>query len=223
MAGIPGRDLNGVQSAQLNVLNARAFAPSLAPEAGRLSLAGLSAWYCARTKPKHEHIAAANLRRHLGLEVFSPRLRSERATCRGVVKRVSEPLFPCYLFVHCALGEQMEQVRHTSGISSMVSFGQRIPEVPEAVLEDLRGCFGGEEALDVETCPAPGEGVTVAGGAFLGMEAVVLRAWPAKRRVAILLEILGQPARMEVDSHLLELERGCMAGSVPGLAAVALA
>jgi len=30
------------------------------------------AWYCARTKPKHEHIAAANLRKNLNLEVFIP-------------------------------------------------------------------------------------------------------------------------------------------------------
>ncbi len=42
------------------------------------------AWYCARTKPKHEHIAAANLLKNLGLEVFNPRLRVERATQRGL-------------------------------------------------------------------------------------------------------------------------------------------
>jgi len=42
------------------------------------------AWYCARTKPKHEHIAAANLQKNLGLEVFHPRLRMERATRRGI-------------------------------------------------------------------------------------------------------------------------------------------
>jgi transcriptional antiterminator RfaH len=182
-----------------------------------------SAWYCARTKPKHEHIAAANLRRNLGLEVFNPRLRSEQATVRGVIKRVTEPLFPCYLFVHCVLEERLDEVRHTSGISSMVNFGSRIPEVPELVIQDLRACFGAEESLDVDTCPAPGDGVTVSSGAFLGMQAVVLRAWPAKRRVAILLEILGQPTPMEVDASLLTLERKSVAQFVPVLAAPYLA
>src|SRR5262249_14693499 len=57
-------------------------------------------WYCARTKPKCEHIAAANLGRNLGLEVFNPRLRMERSTRRGLVRTV-EPLFPCYVFVKC--------------------------------------------------------------------------------------------------------------------------
>src|ERR1017187_7463945 len=79
------------------------------------------AWYCARTKPKHEHIAAANLRQNLGLEVFHPRLRIERATQRGVM-RVVEPLFPCYIFIRCMLEEDFGDIRHTSGISSLVHF-----------------------------------------------------------------------------------------------------
>ena len=57
-------------------------------------------WYCARTQPKHEHIAAAGVARKLDLEVFHPRLRIEKATRRGVVRFV-EPLFPCYIFVRC--------------------------------------------------------------------------------------------------------------------------
>ena len=57
-----------------------------------LPVTDLPAWYCVRTQPKHEHIAAASLGRNLGLEVFHPRLRLERATRRGQM-RVIEPLF----------------------------------------------------------------------------------------------------------------------------------
>src|SRR2546430_1851078 len=88
------------------------------------------AWYCARTQPKHEHIAAGNMARRLGLEVFHPRLRLERATRRGVV-RVIEPLFPCYIFVRCHLEERIDEIRYINGISSFVHFGQRIPSVPD--------------------------------------------------------------------------------------------
>src|ERR1017187_9362691 len=181
------------------------------------------AWYCARTKPKHEHIAAANRRLNLGLEIFNPRSRSERATLRGVIKRVTEPLFPCYVFVRCALEARLDQARHTSGISSIVHFGGRIPEVPEPVIGELRACFGTEESLDADTCPGPGDGVTLNSGAFFGMQAVVLRAWPAKRRVEVLLEILGRQTPMEVDSNLLTLERRSVATFVPVLAAPCLA
>lgn len=59
-----------------------------------------------RTKHKHEHIAAANLNKQLGLEILHPRLRLERTTRRGVV-RLIEPVFPCYVFARCDLGEHL--------------------------------------------------------------------------------------------------------------------
>ena len=93
------------------------------------------AWYCARTKPKHEHIAAANVRRNLGLEVFHPRLRIERATRRGMV-RVVEPLFPCYIFVRCAIEKTLNEIRYSNGISSIVHFADRIPTVEDSGIEE---------------------------------------------------------------------------------------
>ena len=178
------------------------------------------AWYCAKTKPKHDHIASANLRKNLGLEVFSPRLRSEQTTIRGVIKNITEPVFPGYVFVRCAIEEHLDQIRHTSGISGVVNFGGRIPTVPADVIEDLRTCFGAEEVLDMQKDPSPGDGVTLAGGAFLGMQAVVLRSWPARRRVQVLLEILGRPTPLEVDRSLLTLHRSSVAEWLPELAAV---
>jgi transcriptional antiterminator RfaH len=181
------------------------------------------AWYCAKTKPKHDHIAAANLRKNLGLEVFNPRLRSEQTTIRGVIKNVTEPVFPGYVFVRCAIEKHFDQVRHTSGLSGFVSFGGRIPAVPADVLEDLRTCFGTEEVLNLQKDPSPGDGVTLAGGAFLGMQAIVLRSWPAKRRVQVLLEILGRPTPIEVDRSLLTLHQSSVAEWLPELAAVSFA
>jgi transcriptional antiterminator RfaH len=185
---------------------------------------GLSlAWYCSRTKPKHDHIAAANLRKNLGLEVFSPRLRSEQTTIRGVIKSITEPVFPGYVFVRCAIEEHLDQIRHTSGIGGLVNFGGRIPTVPADVLEDLKSCFGAEEVLNLQKDPAPGDGVTLAGGAFQGMQAIVLRCWPARRRVQVLLEILGRPTPLEVDRSLLTLHGSSVARWLPELAAVSLA
>src|SRR6266699_372254 len=107
------------------------------------------AWYCARTQPKHEHIAAASLAQQLGLEVFNPRFRLERATRRGVV-RVVEPLFPCYIFVRCKSTASFDEIRYVTGISSLVHFGQRIPVVPDPVIDELKQCFEAEEPMSVE-------------------------------------------------------------------------
>ncbi|HTR42713.1 MAG TPA: transcriptional activator RfaH [Pseudomonadales bacterium] len=175
------------------------------------------AWHCARTKPKHEHIAAATLQKNLGLETFLPRLRIERATRRGAVRTV-EPLFPCYLFVHCVLGEQFGEIKHVNGISSLVRFGGKISVVEDAVIEELQDCFEADEPMAVEQRLIPGSEVSVAGGAFDGMRAHVLRNMPARKRVQVLLDILGQPTPVEVDRTAVVLMENTVAHLAPALA-----
>jgi transcriptional antiterminator RfaH len=175
-------------------------------------------WYCARTKPKSEHIAASNLRASSNIEVFHPRLRSTQTTRTGIVRRITEPLFPGYLFVRCNLFESLDRIRHTFGISSLVSFGLRIPPVPESVIEELMECFEADETLLMHRHPAPGDVVNVTTGAFYGMQAIVLRSWPAKRRVQVLLDILGRPTPMEVDSSLVTVEGKSLGEMLPELA-----
>ena len=175
-------------------------------------------WYCARTKPKHEHIATANLRKYLGLQVFNPQLRMERSTRRGPV-RVTEALFPCYIFVRCVIQERMDDIRYTNGISSIVHFADRIPPVSDTVIEDLQACFAAEEPMAVQEPLSPGVDVVIGEGAFSGMRASVLRVMPAGRRVQVLLDILGRPTAVEVDRRSVTLERNTLADLVPLLAA----
>jgi transcriptional antiterminator RfaH len=176
------------------------------------------AWYCARTKPKHEHIAAANVRKNLKLEVFNPRLRVERATRRGVVRSV-EPLFPCYIFVRCVVEEKLNDLQHTNGVSSLVRFGQKIPTVGDSIIQELQKYFEAEEPMAVEDSLAPADEVIIANGVFAGMQAKVLRVMPATQRVQILLHILGGPTSVEVDRVSVVLEKNTMADRLPILAA----
>jgi transcriptional antiterminator RfaH len=176
------------------------------------------AWYCARTKPKHEHIAAANLRRNLNLEVFHPRLRFERATRRGVV-RVNEPLFPCYIFIRCVIEDKLNDIRRTSGVGGVVHFSQRIPSISDSVIEELKECFEGQETMNVEDRISPGDEVLLSDGVFAGMRAFVLRVMPAKRRIQILLDVLGRPTPAEIDESSAIIERNAVADLVPFLAA----
>ena len=175
------------------------------------------AGYCARTKPKHEHIAAANVRKHLSLEVFHPRLRMERATRRGVA-RIIEPLFPCYIFVRCVISEHVNEIRRMNGISSLVHFGDRIPIIADSVIGELQECFEAEEPLALEDRLSPGDEVTMGDGAFAGMRAFVLRVMPARQRVQVLLEILGGLTQVEVDRSSVVLESDTVADRAPVLA-----
>jgi len=175
------------------------------------------AWYCARTEPKHEHIVAANVGRNLGLEVFHPRLRMERATRRGVM-RVVEPLFPCYIFIRCILENRLDEIRHVTGISSLVHFGRKIPAVPDSAIEELKQCFESEQPMIVQDGVVPGAEVTIVEGAFFGFSGMVVRALSAGQRVQILLDFLGRVTLTEVDRKSLKLENRRVADLLPLLA-----
>jgi transcriptional antiterminator RfaH len=182
---------------------------------------GKIAWYCARTKPKHEHLAAAHLLRNLNLEVFHPQLRVERVTQRGVV-RVVEPLFPCYIFVRCVIEECLDEIQYANGVHSLLHFGQRIPPVADDIIQELRECFLAEDTLTVHDQISPGDEITIGDGAFAGMRAYVLRLMPAKKRVQVLLEVLGGMTPVEVNRCSVVLVKNSLAELVPILAAPCL-
>ena len=174
-------------------------------------------WYCARTKAKHEHIAAANLRKNLNLEVFHPRLRVERAT-RRCVMRVIEPLFPCYIFVKCVLEEKIAQIQNAGGIIGLVRFGGKVPQVDDSIIEELEECFVADVPMTVERYLSPGDEVALVEGVFAESRAFVLRVMPARQRVQVLLDILGRPTSVEVNYTSVVLDR-TLAELAPVLAA----
>lgn len=104
-------------------------------------------------------------------------------------------------------------------MSTVVHFAQKIPQIADAVIEELRECFEGEETMTVEDRLSPGDEVIVAEGAFSGMSAFVLRVMPARRRVQVLLDVLGRPTPAEVDESSVVIEGNRVANLVPMLAA----
>src|SRR5262249_43854978 len=88
---------------------------------------GRVAWYCLRSQPKHEHIAAAHLR-ILGVNVFCPRIRFKRKTRLGIVW-VTEAMFPGYLFARFELAEMHRKVTYAHGVSGIVRFADRYPAI----------------------------------------------------------------------------------------------
>lgn len=155
-------------------------------------------WFCLRTQPKHEHVAAAVLRREFSIPCFSPRLRFRKATRRGAVWFV-EPMFPGYLFAHFVYRVRHRAVEHASGVAGMVHFGDNLAIVELDVISALQDKAGQEEVVTIDPEIGVGHSVTIAEPPFLGLEAVVTRVLPAKERVKVLLEFLGRPVETEIS------------------------
>jgi transcription antitermination factor NusG len=119
------------------------------------------------------------------------------------------------------VAEKINAIQHTTGIGGLVRFGCKIPPVDDAIIEELQAYFGAEDLIAVENQLAPGDEVTVAEGAFSGMSAQVLKTLPARKRVQILLDILGRPTAVEVGSGSVVRKKNALADLVPYLAAPA--
>lgn len=164
----------------------------------------LSAWFCLRTQSKHEHIAAACLRADFAIETCLPRIRFRRPTRRGPVQ-FTEALFPNYLFARFNLSSQLLAVQNSHAVRGIVHFGGKWPSVPEATISGLRTSLGDSEVLVIPDQFEPGQLVEIAGGAFHGLSAVVLRVMPARERVAVLLDFLGRQTTVELAQDALVL------------------
>ena len=160
------------------------------------------AWYCVRSQPKHEHIAAAHLRSISAIEVFLPRIRFKRATKRGP-SWATEALFPGYLFARFDLKQALRAVQSASGVQCVVRFGEGWPTIPNLVIQEMMATIGQVDVRVISDEFKPGETVLFAEGALLGLRAVVTRVMPGSERVAVLMEFLGQQSHVVVSAKSL--------------------
>src|SRR5437868_12076484 len=114
----------------------------------QLALSDTPFWFCLRTQPKQEHLAATTLRRQLQIPCFLPRLRFRKATARGAVWFV-EAMFPGYLFAEFVYKQKHRIVEHASGIQGVVHFGNNLALVDSGTISALQSKAGEEETVKI--------------------------------------------------------------------------
>ena len=107
-------------------------------------------WFCVKTKPRSESVARRMLMRDVGIEVFCPMIRFERARRSGKVK-VTEAMFPGYVFAHFNYRAQHRHVQGTLGVSTIVRFGGIPSVVPDEIVAGLRANALSKTDLGVNT------------------------------------------------------------------------
>lgn len=192
--------------------DASGFSRNLSPMFDEKPLANLAshgseaelavAWFCLRSQPKHEHIAAEHLRRMEGVEVFNPRIRFKRSTRTGPAQ-VTEAMFPNYLFARFDWKTSLTRVHYAPGVSGVVHFGSKWPTVPDGAIEEIRALVGDSGVHVALHEITPGDPVTVSGTVFHGLQAIVTQVMPGKERVMLLLEFLGRQTAVEVGLNAI--------------------
>jgi transcriptional antiterminator RfaH len=164
-------------------------------------------WYLIQTKCGQEPVAEFNLRRQ-GYDVYNPRLMQSMRFRGRWTSRVGS-LFPRYLFVRLAVGQQaMGPIRSTIGVANIVRFGCAYAVVPDVIVDELRSRADPETGL-LGLRPRtfqPGASVRITTGLFQGLEGVFQRE-VADERVVLLLELLGRETSLLLPaSHIVPRE-----------------
>lgn len=156
-------------------------------------------WYLVHTKPGREKIAEFNLQRQNYL-VYHPRLlRPTRHRGSWIEKVVS--LFPGYIFLCVAQGQDLGPVRSTIGVNGIVRFGRAYAVVADQIVEDLRTRADPETGLHRlrRSQLEVGSSVRIVAGVFDSLEGIFQRESGAER-VVLLIGLLGRETLVEVSS-----------------------
>lgn len=164
-------------------------------------------WYAVQAKGHNEarvlyHLAQKTIPTFLPLVEVIRRYRSRR------VVRL-EPLFPGYLFVRLEHVDcdpsRWEAVRWTPGVKSILGQeGEPVP-IPDPVIDAI------QTRVKEFGFVRPGLGfgqntrVLIRHGPLTGLEAVFERPLSGSGRVLVLMHLLGQQRRVQVDAADLEL------------------
>jgi transcription antitermination factor NusG len=170
-------------------------------------------WYALYTRHQHEKVVHQILTGK-GFEAFLP-LYTTAHQWKDRVKRVSLPLFPCYVFLQGPLTQWLP-VLTTPGVHTVVGFGGEPASISGAEIEAIRQVI--ENAVKVEPHPflKYGDRVRVIAGPLRGLEGILLRKknWC---KLLLSVEMLQRSVAVEVDVAMVQRIGGRSQVLVPGL------
>lgn len=163
-------------------------------------------WYAVQAKSHNEARVLHNLT-HKTIPAFLPLIEVIRHYGSRRLTRL-EPLFPGYLFVQlerldCNPGH-WDTVRWTPGVKSIVGFEGAPAPVPDAVIDAIKTRVQDLGFVRPGLRFGRHDRVVVRRGPLAGLEAVFERPLSGSGRVQVLMHMLGQQRRVQVDAADLE-------------------
>jgi transcription antitermination factor NusG len=162
---------------------------------------GTTQWYAVYTRPHHEKkIAEQLLKDHI--EAYLP-LRTTLKQWSDRKKKVSEPLFSCYLFVRIRPGEYYH-VLNVPGVVRYISFEGKAVPIPESQIRLIKNLLEFEpEAVEHPVTLQSGDVVEVIAGPLLGIRGEMIE-FSGKKRIIIRIKEIDKSLLVNIPLRLLK-------------------
>lgn len=161
-------------------------------------------WYAIYTRPRFEKKVAQELSDSC-IEVYLPIIQVTKVWSDRK-KRISEPLFPSYLFVHANERERYDALQPVGSVR-VVSFNGAPVRVPSEQIDSVRRMLETGHAPSVQNALRPGTAVEVATGSLAGLRGVVHEA-RGKYHFTVYIDGICQAVAVNIDaSHLRVIDK----------------
>ena len=159
-----------------------------------------SDWWALYTRHQHEKTVAEMLSAK-GFEVFLPVYESIRRW-KDRSKKLTLPLFPCYVFVCGGLDRRL-QVVTTPGVHTILFHGENVAMIPGVEIEAIRKVVEGPFRVEPHPFLKCGERVRVTRGSLQGVEGVLVRKKNLYRLV-LSVDMMAKSVAVEIDATDVE-------------------
>jgi transcription antitermination factor NusG len=157
-------------------------------------------WWAVYTRHQHEKTVAEMLSAK-GFEVFLPLYESIRRW-KDRSKKLTLPLFPCYVFVRGGLHRRL-QVVTTPGIHMILFHGENVAMIPGGEVETIRKAVEGPFRVEPHPFLKCGERVRVIRGSLQGVEGILVRKKNLYRLV-LSVDMMAKSVAIEIDAADVE-------------------
>ena len=158
------------------------------------------AWYALYTRHQHEKNVVRALTGK-GFEVFLP-LYTAIHRWKDRDKRLSLPLFPCYVFLQNPT-QRWQSILATPGVHSVVGFAKNPATISVSEIEAIKRVVGSCLKLEPHPFLHCGDRVRLTAGPLEGLEGLLLRkkgTW----KLLVSVEMLQRSVAVEVDASMVE-------------------
>ena len=182
-----------------------------------------ASWLLLQVKPKQELRACANLENQ-GATCYCPQIEVEKLV-RGKRLKVTEPLFPGYVFIATKASESdgtsgssshnhsnsnnrlnYTSIRSSRGVSKIVSFGGEPVSISQTLIDQLKIREGFSvltgKGAETHNLPLAGDKVEILEGPFKGLEGIYSHA-DGQKRAVVLITLLSQQAPASLNNHTI--------------------
>ena len=161
-------------------------------------------WFLIYTKPRQEERAKENLENQ-GFETFLPMIAYEKIKQPKLYSL--KPMFPRYLFTKFNLEKNnWAHIKSTRGVSHVITFGDKLTEVPNSVMDYLKSKVDDNDVLKLQTTRKTfqkGDELVIKQGVFQGKDATFL-SMSGKERVRVLLSLMNRITITDIPEQNLE-------------------